>query len=178
MPDRVEDWAATTMTYAEHSHCSYCGHPFDAAQPWPRACAHCGHTTFRNPLPVAVLLQPVDDGVLLIQRGIEPQRGKWALPGGYIDRGERWEEAAARELWEEAAVRTDPDAIQLLAVHNGSDGVTLILFGLAPRISAAQLPTFTPNVESRARCVVTPEQVASVDFAFALHRQVISGYLT
>jgi 8-oxo-dGTP diphosphatase len=43
--------------------------------------------------------------VLLIQRGIEPFEGRWALPGGFIRERESLEEAARRELEEEAGVR-------------------------------------------------------------------------
>ena len=43
--------------------------------------------------------------VLLIQRGIEPYRGKWALPGGFIRMDETAEEGARRELEEETGVK-------------------------------------------------------------------------
>lgn len=162
--------------YKIHSHCSYCGHTFAPDQPWPRRCAHCENITFVNPLPVAVLVQPVDDGVLLVRRGIEPQRGKWALPGGYIDLGEGWQEAAARELFEETGVRTDPAAIRLLDAHNGSDGRTLLLFGAAAPLSTAALPEFVPNAESTERAIITADEVADIDFAFSLHRDVLREY--
>ena len=162
--------------YKIHSHCSYYGHAFAPSQPWPRRCVHCENITFVNPLPVAVLLQPVDEGVLLVRRGIKPRRGKWALPGGYIDLGEGWQEAAARELFEETGVRTDPAAVRLLDAHNGSDGRTLLLFGVAAPLPAATLPEFVPNAESTERAIITAPQIAGIVFAFPLHRDVLLEY--
>ncbi len=72
----------------KNAHCSYCGHAFAPDQPWPRTCAACGNMTYRNLMPVAVVLLPVDDGVLAIRRGIEPARGQFVMPGGFMDFGE------------------------------------------------------------------------------------------
>ena len=42
-----------------------------------------------------------EDHILLLKRGLEPYRGKWAPPGGFVERGESSQAAAVREVWEE-----------------------------------------------------------------------------
>ena len=57
----------------------------------------------------------VHDGrVLLVQRGHEPAKGQWSLPGGLIDLGETLPEAVAREVLEETGLVVEP--VQLIEV--------------------------------------------------------------
>jgi ADP-ribose pyrophosphatase YjhB (NUDIX family) len=46
--------------------------------------------------------------VLLVRRNIEPQIGQLALPGGYMNLGETWQQAGARELFEETGTIIRP----------------------------------------------------------------------
>lgn len=48
-----------------------------------------------------------DDTALLVQRGKDPAKGLWSLPGGKVERGETLEQAAHRELFEETALTVD-----------------------------------------------------------------------
>ncbi|MFE2625031.1 NUDIX domain-containing protein, partial [Streptomyces caelestis] len=100
---------ATVPNSAPDSHCSSCGAAFGEGVPgWPRTCPSCGTVAYRNPLPVAVALQPVYDtqgtGLVVITRAIAPARGRTALPGGYIDDREDWRQAVVRELGEETGI--------------------------------------------------------------------------
>ena len=52
----------------------------------------------------AILISP-QNSVLLIERGREPFKGKWALPGGFIEMDEELEIACRRELEEETGLR-------------------------------------------------------------------------
>lgn len=56
--------------------------------------------------------------ILLIKRGNHPYLGKWALPGGFSEEGERIEETAARELLEETGINMMPSALVLIGVYS------------------------------------------------------------
>lgn len=158
--------------YCKNAHCSFCGHPFAADQPWPRRCANCDNLTFRNPLPVTVVIQPVDEGVLTVRRTIQPRSGWLALPGGYIEFGESWQAAGARETWEEASVPMDPETLREVRVFSAPDN-TLIIVALAPPLSSAQLLEFVATPEASERVILcTPQELA-----FPLHTEVVSDYL-
>jgi|HigsolmetaAR202D_1030399.scaffolds.fasta_scaffold00044_44 ADP-ribose pyrophosphatase len=154
--------------YLKDSHCSFCGSPFEPEQSWPRHCGHCGNTSYRNPLPVAVTLLPVDDGLLVIRRAIPPHQGRLALPGGFIDYGESWQAACARELYEESGVRVAPESIELVTVRSAPDG-TVLIFGKAPKLSEADLARFESNSEVLERLIIRSPQ----PLAFPLHSEVV-----
>jgi 8-oxo-dGTP pyrophosphatase MutT (NUDIX family) len=118
-----------------YAHCPFCGARFAPGQPRPRRCAACGETSYLNPTPVAVVLQPVGAGLLVVRRGIPPAEDRWALPGGYVEIGETWQEAAVRELAEETGVSADTAAVRLFDTVSAPDG-TLLIFGELPPLSS------------------------------------------
>jgi ADP-ribose pyrophosphatase YjhB (NUDIX family) len=48
----------------------------------------------------------MDDGIVMVQRAIEPEIGKWSFPSGYVNRGEKIEKAVEREVLEECGLET------------------------------------------------------------------------
>jgi len=69
-------------------------------------CPVCQFVDFENPRPcVAVLIFGRDGRVLLARRGVQPRKGKWDIPGGFVNAGESAEQAVIRETLEETNLR-------------------------------------------------------------------------
>jgi ADP-ribose pyrophosphatase YjhB (NUDIX family) len=157
----------------KHAHCSWCGTAFAPEQSWPRTCAGCTRISYLNPIPVVVLLLPIDDGLLCVRRGIPPGVGKLALPGGFLDFHETWQEGAVRELFEETGLRVGAAEVEPFDILSPPDGEGLVLlFGLARPRRAADLPPFTPNEEVTELAVVR----APTELAFPLHTEVLRRF--
>lgn len=88
-------------------YCPYCAGPiveevrFNAERP---VCSACGFVQFHDPKVAVIGLVVHRSRVLLIQRAVDPAKGKWSLPGGYMDAGEMPQGALKRELQEEVGL--------------------------------------------------------------------------
>jgi 8-oxo-dGTP diphosphatase len=71
---------------------------------------------YKGPVLTVDAVWLAGDRILLVRRGRPPFRGRWALPGGFVEIGESVEQAVVRELEEETGLR--PAAIQLLGVYS------------------------------------------------------------
>lgn len=121
--------------FKKDSHCSYCGTRHTEQILWPRRCFRCYNDSFSNPLPVVVVMLVVEryqgglqKGLLIQKRGIEPQKGGWALTGGYIDKGETWQEAAVREVHEELNLDIKEDRLELVGIASSTKKDTMLVF--------------------------------------------------
>ena len=105
-------------------------------------CPDCGFIVYENPKIVVGAVVVDGDRFLLCRRAIEPRRGYWTLPAGYLEVNESTMAGAAREAFEEACARISIEG--LLAVYD------------IPRISQVQViyrarlaePGFGPGPES------------------------------
>ena len=97
-------------------HCKVCGAEVRYAVPADdnrerAVCTACGTVHYENPLNVVGTLPVWEDKVLLCRRAIEPRRGLWTLPAGFMELGETTEQGAVRETVEEAGARIELEGL-------------------------------------------------------------------
>ncbi len=123
-------------------------------------CVSCGFVDYQNPKIVAGSVVIWGEKILLCKRAIEPRKGYWTLPAGYLELNETAEDGAAREAREEACAEIDID--RLLAVYS------------IPRISQVQLmfrarlkrPEIAAGPESEAVGLYDWDDIPWADLAF------------
>jgi len=76
-----------------------------------RVCQTCGFIDYVNPRVVTGVVAHADERILLCRRAIEPRRGWWTLPAGFLELGESVEEGARREAMEEARAELELEAM-------------------------------------------------------------------
>lgn len=115
-----------------NAYCSSCGSKTETrlvAKQRLSVCPQCDRIFFRNPKVVVAALIEDAGRVLLILRDIEPGRGFWGLPGGYVDWDEHPQDAVIRECMEEVQVRVEP--LELLAVQHivmDDEGIVILSY--------------------------------------------------
>jgi len=103
------------------NYCSHCGSSVELKIPvgdnLPRyVCNSCGQIHYQNPKIVTGCIPEWQDKILLCKRAIEPRKGLWTLPAGFMENKETTSEAAVRETWEEANAKVE--TISLYALFN------------------------------------------------------------
>lgn len=101
--------------------CSTCGAPVELIIPdgdhLPRhVCTACKTIHYQNPRIIAGCVPQWQGRILLCKRAIEPRRGYWTIPAGFMENGEAVQEGAAREAMEEALANVEIGS--LLAIVN------------------------------------------------------------
>jgi ADP-ribose pyrophosphatase YjhB (NUDIX family) len=98
-------------------HCKNCGtaviyrQPDDGDTKNRAVCPACNTVHYENPLNVVGTVPMWGDKVLLCKRNIEPRKGKWTLPAGFMELEETASEGAARETVEEAGAQFEMQAL-------------------------------------------------------------------
>jgi ADP-ribose pyrophosphatase YjhB (NUDIX family) len=102
-------------------------------EPSRLVCSRCNFVFYLDPKVVACSIVEMDGRIVLLKRAIDPQRGKWVLPGGYVDRGETVTAAAIRETQEECGLVTR--IARLLGVYSYAGRPAVVVVYVAERVS-------------------------------------------
>ena len=157
----VPAWIADTLNF-----CSRCGAQlvFGTIPGEDRdrlGCSACGHIAYVNPRLVVTTFPVTDAGELvLIRRGIEPGKGQWAQPGGFLEVDETVHEAAIRETLEETGLLVEPGEIIGLYTRLEASVVTI---AFEARIVGG---TAVPTPEASEIVAFAPEQIPWSGIAF------------
>ena len=74
---------------------------------------------YRNPAPAVDVAIVHEEKIILIRRSRDPFKGKWALPGGFVEYGEPVEETALREVMEETGMEIE--LVEILGIYSSPD---------------------------------------------------------
>jgi 8-oxo-dGTP diphosphatase len=112
-------------------------------------CPACGRVVYFDPKVAVSAFITEGTRVLLIQRGIDPQKGLWALPAGFIEGSEDPEEGAAREALEETGLIVE--IVRLLDVfpRRGGPGMADMTIGYEARIVGGTLQAGDDAVDAQ-----------------------------
>ncbi len=157
----VPRWLASTLNY-----CSRCGAglrlgPLPGEDRDRLACSACGFVAYVNPRLVVTTL-PVNDAgdVLLLRRGIEPGRGLWAQPGGFMEIDETVQEGAIRETLEETGLLVEPG--EIVGLYTRPEAAIVVIAFVARIVGGEPRPT-PEALEVRA---FRPESIPWPEIAF------------
>lgn len=160
-------------------HCHACGAivvyrcPDDGDSKKRAICVACQTVHYENPLNVVGTVAfwgENDEQILLCKRNIEPRRGKWTLPAGFMELGETTSEGAARETDEEAGANFE--LLGLFTVINVTRVGQLHLFYRAKLLSNE----FNPGHETMEARLFTEEEIPWDDLAFKTVKETLERY--
>ncbi len=138
------------------------------------ACPNDDFVLWRDPKVVTSVVVEVGDAVLLGRRSIEPGKGLWCLPGGFVNDDEDPADAARRECREE--IGADVEISGLLGVYHIAKRTAPSMVGVAyrARLAAGEKPK--PGVEMFELDTFGGD--ALPELAFPSHREILERYFT
>ncbi|MFY9510736.1 MAG: NUDIX hydrolase [Rubrivivax sp.] len=156
-------------------HCRVCGSSVTYRVPADdnrdRAiCDACGEIHYENPINVVGTVPAWGDQVLLCRRNIEPRRGLWTLPAGFMELGESTSEGARRETDEEAGAHIE--LLGLFTVLNVVRAGQLHLFYRARLLDTV----FNPGPETIEAQLFRENEIPWDEIAFRTVRDTLQHY--
>jgi ADP-ribose pyrophosphatase YjhB (NUDIX family) len=148
--------------------CCSCGNPVALQRVAQDArarfvCVSCGTIYYANPRVLVGCLAYYHDRILLCKRALEPCRGLWSIPAGFMEENESLEQGAARETLEETGVEVDPAALALYRVVSLPDlSQVYVVF----RVQLRSIPPMNPGPESLDVALIGESDLPSEQWAF------------
>ncbi len=134
-------------------------------------CNNCKQIHYQNPKIVVGCLPFYEDQLLLCKRDIEPRKGFWNLPAGFMENGETVEEGAMREVWEEAKAK-----VELLHLHTIFNIIHVnqvyLLF-----LAKLETPDFGAGDETSAAQLFKLDEIPFDQLAFNSNKFAIQRYI-
>jgi ADP-ribose pyrophosphatase YjhB (NUDIX family) len=134
-------------------------------------CEACGFVFYLGPKLVAGAIVETGGGIVLIQRAIEPGYGLWTFPGGFVERGEVAEAAAARETLEETGLEIEISDI--VGLYTYEDQIPAIAV-FAARVTGGELAPLDETLDVRA---FPPDELPWSEMAFPSTGHALKDYL-
>jgi ADP-ribose pyrophosphatase YjhB (NUDIX family) len=171
------------MSLVRDTFCSFCGTAYAQPLSYPRTCGQCKTSVWANPIPVSVVLAPVQvegrTGLVVVRRGLQPGKDKLALVGGFLEEHETWAEGGAREFLEETGVKVDAAGLTPFWFTSTEPRPNrVLLFSVAPPLERSALGAFTQNTETTERGLIFGPEGLEAVFAFPLHVQAARRFFT
>jgi ADP-ribose pyrophosphatase YjhB (NUDIX family) len=152
-------------------YCPRCAAEAEIAYPRSIHCPTCGYGAYFNPKPVACAIPVTETGkVVLMRRGFQPQRGRWSMPGGFVDLGETVEDAARREVHEEIAIQIELH--QLVGVYSRAEDRTVVVVYAAAALGTPEITEEALEVRAFA-----PTDIPWQELAFWSDGRALRDYL-
>jgi 8-oxo-dGTP diphosphatase len=159
----------------EWNYCPICGNRLIVAHDGEKDrphCPGCRRFYYRNPVPAACcFVRRGEDELLFTQRAVEPCRGQWSLPGGFVEVGETTEEAALRELYEETGLRGLQ--IRLLGVNTKASPISGAILVVAYVVDAFE-GELRPDTDAMDAQFFKRHERPPL--AFSVHRDLLALY--
>ncbi len=157
--------------------CPHCGNRVTLTIPagdnrQRHVCTHCAEIQYQNPKIVSGCIAIWGKRILLCRRAIEPRRGYWTIPAGFLENGETIEEGATRETREEACAEViDPHLYQIYNLPRIAQVYTLF---------RAQLhsPDFAVGEESLDVQLVAEQDIPWDNMAFKVVHNTLLRFLS
>ena len=164
-------WGAENYKY-----CPQCGGELEErllkpGEPPRLVCRACGFVFYIDPKLAVIGLVPLNGGLVMVRRAIDPGYGLWVVPGGFVDLGETLEQAVVRETLEETGLKVE--VVRLLNIYSYEQS-RVVVVAYITRHLAGEPVAGDETLETR---VFGPGEIPWSKIPFNSTRDALQDYL-